>query len=76
MSRNDLKGARKLEHAAKDLAQKLDDAIREEFFGYLIKLRSEAKRIDLKIKVAEEAREAASLVVSRITEVTKSDHQE
>ena len=50
-----------------DLAQKLDDAIREEFFGYLLKLRSQAKRIELKEKVAFEAKEAASLVVETIT---------
>ncbi len=76
MSQKDFKGARKIEHAAKDLAQKLDDAIREEFFGYLVKLRSEAQRIDLKFKVAEEAKEAASLVVAQITKATESDRQE
>ena len=62
-----VKGTRQMELVARDLAEKLDDAVREEFFGYLLKLRSAAKRIELKEKVAEEAKIAASIVLDAIT---------
>ena len=55
-----------MELVAKDLSEKLDDAVRDEFFGYLLKLRSEAKRVELKELVAEEAKTAASIVMDGI----------
>ncbi len=66
MSTKSLKDPKALEREVVDLAAHLDEAIKEEFFGFLKKLRTEAARIDLKEKVALEAKRAAEVIIKEL----------
>lgn len=72
MSTKSLKDAKALEREVVDLAAHLDEAIKEEFFGFLKKLRTEAARIELKEKVALEAKRAAEVIIKELNPTESS----
>lgn len=72
MSTKSLKDPKALEREVVDLAAHLDEAIKEEFFGFLKKLRTEAARIDLKEKVALEAKRAAEVIIKELNPAESS----